>query len=183
MERFGAPAWLGSALIVGAALLGSTWWWVGAGDVVAVIAAAIAGASGVAAAWRRRQIDALPLEIASVAAVGPGTKGPGITVRAWLGRGRRIEAVEVVARMDGATLPVLVHPGPLVGRFQAVVTGLPEDQAARTLDVEVRARAEGREWSVHHSFPPDTRREGRFAAGITTKGGVGWDPARWPLVE
>ncbi|MEZ4320988.1 MAG: hypothetical protein R3F61_26150 [Myxococcota bacterium] len=163
-------------------LLGSTWIWVGAGDVAAVAGAAITAVGGVVAAVRRRALDRLPLELASRAAVSEGPAGSTITVRAWLGRGRPASRVSVVATMGGDALPVIAHPGPVVGRFQAVITGLPEGWDARDLVVSVTVRSEGRDWSVERTYAPAARSSGRFAAGITTRGGLGWDHASWDRI-
>jgi hypothetical protein len=142
---------------------------------------------GALLAWRRSRIGALPLTLAPFAAVddrGP----PTVTVRAWLGRGRRIDGLEVRVRLRSVNgtehdLPVLVGPAPVVGRFQAVARGLPEGWESGEVIVRVEAREGGRCWHAEQNYGPEHRRVGAFVAGITRNGrSVVWSHADWPRV-
>jgi len=179
VERLEAPAWLGFTAIGCIVLIGSTWIWVGAGDALALGAAGLTAVSGVGAAWQRRALDRLPLELSEQAAVWEGLAGPEVTVRARLGRGRGVDSVVARAWMDDVELRVLVHPGRAVGRFQAVITGLPSWHVARELRVQLWVQAEGREWVVERVYTPDQRKIGRFAPGFTVSGGLGFEPGSW----
>lgn len=187
VERLSAPVWLGLTAIAVVGSAAGTLWAVGAADVFLGGFALVSGASGVGAAVRSRAIGRLPLELAPLAAVRSGFDGePSITVRGWLGRGRRVDAISADVALEGAEdveLHVWVPPTPLVGRFQLVVTGLPEDHAVRSLRVVVRATGADGEQVAARSYASDDRQDGRFAPGLQLGPQVRWARAEWARVE
>jgi hypothetical protein len=186
VERLTAPVWLGLAAIAVLGSAGGTLWAVGAADVALVGFAVVSGASGVGAAVRRRALDAMPLELAPVVAIRDEGTGARISVRGWLGRGRRVDALSVDVAFEGAEdapVQVFVPPTPLVGRFQLVISGLPEDHGSRSLRVAVRAGAAGQEQVASRTYGVDDRRPGRFAPGLSLERGLRWAREEWARVE
>ncbi len=186
VERLSAPAWLGLTAIAVVGSVAGTVWAVGAADLFLGGLAMVSGASGVGAAMRSRTIARLPLELAPVVARSTGGREPTLTVRGWLGRGRRIDGVSAEVVFEGAEdvdLHVWVPPTPLVGRFHLVLTGLPEDHDARSLRVVVRVSGADGEQVASRTYGSSDRADGRFAPGIALQPGVRWSRGEWAHVE
>ena len=176
VERLRAPSWLAIAVVGSVVLAGSTVVWVGAGDVIALVGASGVGCGGVTAAWWRRRLDALPLEVANVVA----DDGEALTVRGWLGRGRRIDGLEVEVEVEGVQGPVesWVPAGPVVGRFHVRIA-----RCEGPFEVRIRAEREGRRFEVTRRYEAEDRRVGRFAAGIRLGRRATWVREDWARVE
>lgn len=187
MERLPAGVWGVGGVGIAGALLGATVILPPAGDAGAVIGALVVGAGGALAGVRRRRLARLPLELAPVAAVDERTGT--VTCRAWLGRGRRIDALSVQVSLraeDGSVTPLSpwAPEAPVVGRFHVVVRDLPVGWDRGWLDVTVEARASGEAWRVTRAYGPGDRRAGAFAPGVRRgSGGLAWVQREWPHTD
>lgn len=179
VERFRAIHWLvaglGASLVLGASVVPL----VGGAELGAGIGAVLAGVLGVGGAFWRRRLEQLPLTIAPELADLETPMGRQLTVRAWLGRGRRLEQVRFEVLVDGAPLAVLSPEGPVVGCFQAVFPYVDGE-------VLVRIEGQGRDGKVSSErlFAGDARVQGRFAPGFSCSGG-GWSWHRrdWARIQ
>lgn len=175
VEQRSGAAWVAIGLGSAALLTGSTFFLVGVGDVLAGSGAVLVGLAGLGAAGWRRRLAALPLELAPRAVRHESPLGSDVTVRGWLGRGRRIEQLTVTVLADGKPTDVLLFRGPLVGPFQVLVSGAPE-----RLEVTVEAREGAQTHRITQVYPPDTIEDGRFDAPVTRRGKrLRWTPERW----
>lgn len=181
----GAIAWAG-ALATGLPLLGL----LPAQGVLDLVLLGVAGlgAAGGGWAWReRRRLEALPLELSSVALRDLVDGLPAVKVRARLGRGRvaRDPEAEVVwVDGDGEHALPVVTPAPVVsGAF----TFLAFDRAgltsgAGTLRVRARVRAGAATWEAERAF--ERLEEGRFAPPVVReRGRLRHDRSGWERVQ
>lgn len=187
-ERLSPPAIAALGAIVVALPLVGTLAAPALGDAILV---AVGGLGGAAAGWlwrRRRALDALPLELSSVAVRGEIDGVPVVKVRARLGRGRvaRDPVVRVVHRgADGreVSLPVVLPASVVCGAFTLVAfdrARLTRGPGAVAVSVEVRAGA--RTWQADRTFASLV--EGRFAAPVVRQGGrLAHDRDHWDTVE
>ncbi len=165
LEKHRPSTWI--ALGVGAAVLfaGSTLFLGAAGDLVAGGAALCSGLAGLGAAGRRHRLETLPLVIAPVALRSRQLQGWEVTVRGCLGRGRRVDRLEVEACADGVSVEPLFVPGPLVGPFQVVIPGRP-----RELQVRFRVYEGDRIHEQDALFGEGAIQDGRFPAPLRREG-------------
>ena len=175
VERCSGTTWLTIGLGSAAALAGSPVFLVGTADLMAGAGALLVGVGGVGAAGWRRRLAGLPLELAPRVVRADGPLGSDLTVRGWLGRGRRIEQLTVTVLADGEPVDALLFRGPLVGPFQVLVPGAPEQ-----LTVTVEAREDGQTHTATRTYGPDAVEDGRFAPPFTGDARTfRWTPERW----
>ncbi|MCA9568125.1 MAG: hypothetical protein KC656_09795 [Myxococcales bacterium] len=178
-ERRSPAVWLAIGLGGTAILAGSTVVLVGAADVVALVGAVLSGLAGCGAAWRSRGLARLPLVLAPVAARSEGPLGADVTLRGQLGRGRRVDHLEVEVTVDGRPAEALVFAGPLVGPFQILVPGTPDE-----VRVTVRATEGATVHAASARYAGDTITAGRFAAPVERVGDrIALRPGRWSEVD
>lgn len=184
VERATAVGWVAVGVLGAGAIGASTLWLAATGDLLAVGGAVLWGLGGFGAAVRRVRLDRLPLEVADHAATTIGLTGRSVTVRGWLGRGRRIDALSASGRWEGeqgVVLPILLCPGPLVGCFQVVMEQVPDDPGVVCIALEAREGA--RSWRVEHRYDASKRVEGRFAPAVVRKQGrITWSRTDWKRI-
>ena len=177
IDRWTPAVWLGGgvliAVLAGAAivpLVGAAEWAAGG---VAVIAALV----GSGASWRKRALDHLPLEFAPSLAEWEGPLGHHLTVRAWLGRGRRVDDLRIEVRAGDETLDVLAPGVPVVGCFHAVFPVV-----EGPVVVKVTGRNGGRSITGEVHYDADARVQGRFRPGFEIAEGWRWKRREWSRV-
>ena len=179
VERLGVLQWLiagaGAAIVLGAAVVPL----VGPAELGAGIGAVAVGILGIGGALWRRRLERLPLTIAPVLADLETPMGRQLTVRAWVGRGRRLDRVHIEVLANGVPLSALAPTGPVVGCFQAVFPFVDDE-------VIVRIEGEGRDGPVRgeQRFPASARVQGRFAPGFSCdRTGWSWHRRDWARIQ
>ena len=185
VERATAVGWIAVGVLGAGAIGASTLWLAATGDRIATGGAVLWGLGSFGAALYRVRLDRLPLEVADHAATTIGLTGRMVTVRGWLGRGRRIDALVASARWEGdegLVLPLIVCPGPLVGCFQVVMERVPDDPGVVCVAIEAREGAHS--WRVEHRYDASSWVEGRFAPAVVRKQGrLTWSRADWQRIR
>ncbi len=143
-----------------------------AGDVLAALLTA--GGGGLTA-WmlrERSRLDALPLQVAAVAARGRIDGWEIFRFRVRLGRGRRMRAPQVRVTWipdgsDPVPLPVEVPIADLCGPWTVIaVDRVGRVHGSGVLHLQVQVTSGGQDWTAEARYAPDAIVPGTFMGGV-----------------
>lgn len=177
IDQWSPARWLGGSALLALAAGIAVVPLVGTAELVSGGVAVLAAVLGPGAAWWKHRLDQLPLEFAPQLAEWDGPLGHQLTVRGWLGRGRRIDDLVIEVEADGEALDVLAPGVPVLGRFQAVFPAVPGPVVVR-----VRGRSRGRTVRSEHYYDADARIQGRFHPGFEVGERWRWKRREWSRV-
>ena len=175
LERASPVVWASGGVVSLALGIVATVPLTGIADVLSVGAGVSGLAFGVWAARARRGLDRLPLRVAPRPVWMASSSGRDLVLRAVLGRGRRVDRLEVSASLAGEPCAVHHAHGPLVGPFLVVVPLDAADGGELVLILRAHASTEVHEHRLVTQL--DQVEAGRFVA--VREGGVWLDADRF----